>query len=329
MDLKWALLVCTCLAFGAASPAEELPSNGTEIEQCDNEKLNEMDRKINQFEKNMIKLELLVNEGVRNIELLDLCKANATKSDKANADIITELKNQVSELKLSIESHKTNLETLTHKSLTNEKLVVESQKEIAAKDEKIKELQAQVTEQSKKANPTIVDESNEDKLPNSCISYGNATGVLKIKVPRLLAFDVLCDTTTAGPGWTIIQRRINGSENFNRSWNAYSEGFGSRDGEFFLGLQKIHRVTMDQRHELYIKMENFEGIIEFAKYDQFAVASERDHFKLLSLGSFSGNVTEDHLTPLIYSKFSTSDRVNDACAATRQGGWWFQDCSQT
>lgn len=329
MDLKWALLVCTSLVLGVASLAEDLTSNGTEIVQCNNEELNKMDLEIKELQKNMSQLEVLIKEGVQNIELLDLCKANATKSDKANADIITELKNQVSELKLSLETQKTNLETQTNKSVTNEKLVAESQKEIAAKEAKIKELQTQLEEQSKKTISSIAEESNDDKLPSSCISYGNATGVLKIKVPGLAAFDALCDNATAGPGWTIIQRRINGSENFNRSWSEYSDGFGSHEGEFFLGLQKIHRLTMDQRHELYIKMENFEGIIEFAKYDQFAVASESDHFKLLSLGKFSGNATEDHLSPLIYSKFSTSDRVNDACAATRQGGWWFQDCSQT
>lgn len=326
MELKWALLVCAILSLGRATLAEEPSANATEIAQCDNDKFKEKDQQIEKLQKNVTQLQVLLQEGAEKIELLDICKANATKSEKDNADIITELKQQVSELKLSIEKQKSDYDALTNKSQTAEK---ESLKELAVKVEKIKELEAQLTEESKKIPTTIVEDANDAKLPNSCISQANTTGVLKIKVPGLAAFDVLCDNATAGPGWIVIQQRLNGSETFDRNWTTYSEGFGSPHGDFFLGLRKIHRLTMDQRHELYVHMENFEGIIEFARYDQFVIASEQDHYKLLSLGSFSGNVTEDQLTPLIYTKFSTTDRINDACAATRQGGWWFHDCTGT
>lgn len=327
MELKWALLVGTILVLGTATLAEEVSVNATEIAQCDNDKLNEKDRQIEELQKNVTQLQVLLQEGAQNLELLENCKANATKSEKDNADIVAELKKQISELQQSIEKQKTVSEALATKCQTNEK---ESQKELAVKKEKIKELEAQLAEPCKKDSSSIVENAKEKKLPNSCISRANATGVLKIKVPGLASFDVLCDNgTAAGPGWIVIQRRSNGSETFDRNWTTYSEGFGSHHGDFFLGLQKIHRLTMDQRHELYVHMENFEGIIEFARYDQFAIAGETDNFKLLSLGSFFGNSTEDQLTPLLYTKFSTADRVNDACAATRQGGWWFHDCTKT
>jgi len=37
---------------------------------------------------------------------------------------------------------------------------------------------------------------------------------------------VFCDMTHGG--WTVIQRRLNGSVDFYRSWNDYRRGFGSR-----------------------------------------------------------------------------------------------------
>jgi len=41
-----------------------------------------------------------------------------------------------------------------------------------------------------------------------------------------------CDTVTDGGGWLVIQRRKDGSEDFNRFWWEYEIGFGDLRGEF-------------------------------------------------------------------------------------------------
>ena len=39
--------------------------------------------------------------------------------------------------------------------------------------------------------------------------------------------------------WTVIQRRFNGKENFNRTWDEYRDGFGERR------LSKVHEFMFN------------------------------------------------------------------------------------
>ena len=55
--------------------------------------------------------------------------------------------------------------------------------------------------------------------------------------------DVFCDQTTKGGGWTVFQKRLDGSVNFYRGWADNKNGFGNLKGEFWLGLDKLYRLT--------------------------------------------------------------------------------------
>ena len=112
-------------------------------------------------------------------------------------------------------------------------------------------------------------------------------GVYTIKPDNLTAFDVFCDQTTDGGGWTVFQKRLNGSVDFYRYWNDYKCGFGDLNGEFWLGLDKIHRLTSCNNNMLRVDLEDFEEKNTYAEYKMFGILSEKDKYKLI-LGSYSG-----------------------------------------
>ena len=85
----------------------------------------------------------------------------------------------------------------------------------------------------------------------------------------------------------MFQKRLDGSVDFYRGWNDYKKGFGNLYGEFWLGLDKINRLTSSDRYKLRVDLEDTEGKTAYAEYSLFAITSERTKYQL-SLGSYSG-----------------------------------------
>ncbi|KAL9958830.1 hypothetical protein ACROYT_G035898 [Oculina patagonica] len=155
------------------------------------------------------------------------------------------------------------------------------------------------------------------------------SGVYKIDPDGLGEFEVFCDQKTAGGGWTVFQKRRDGSVDFFRAWDDYKRGFGNLNSEFWLGLDKIHRLTVSSSNKLRVDLEDIHGKTAFAEYSSFSVTSERAKYQL-SLGSYSGTAG-DSLTNHRGSAFTTKDRDNDGhnsvnCASVYKGAWWYKDC---
>ncbi|KAM7436878.1 hypothetical protein ABFA07_013386 [Porites harrisoni] len=152
--------------------------------------------------------------------------------------------------------------------------------------------------------------------------------VYKIDPDGLGEFEVYCDQKTAGGGWTVFQKRQDGSVDFYRPWDDYKRGFGNLNGEFWLGLDKINRLTVSGSYKLRVDLEDLQGSTAFAEYSSFAVTSERVKYKL-SLGSYSGTAG-DSLNEHRGQPFTTKDRDNDSnsgnCAVLYKGAWWYNSC---
>ncbi|XP_022784012.1 techylectin-5B-like [Stylophora pistillata] len=170
-------------------------------------------------------------------------------------------------------------------------------------------------------------------VPKNCAQlykYGKITsGVYMINPDHAGPdFAVFCDQTTDGGGWTVVQKRLDGSVIFDLSWSDYKNGFGNLKGEFWLGLDKIHRLTKSTT-KLRVDLEDFHSKTAYTVYDMFAVADESKKYRL-SVSKYSGTAGDSLIGHHGYS-FSTKDQDNDSnegnCAELFQGGWWYhEDC---
>ena len=98
---------------------------------------------------------------------------------------------------------------------------------------------------------------------------------------------VLCDMITDGGGWTVFQRRLDGSVDFYLDWESYKNGFGGLEGEFWLGNDNLHRLTATDNVTLRVDLEDFDGNKTYAEYTTFKVAGEADKYRLL-IGGYNG-----------------------------------------
>ena len=143
-------------------------------------------------------------------------------------------------------------------------------------------------------------------------------------------FDVYCDMRTDGGGWTVFQRRQDGSVDFYRGWNDYKAGFGQLTAEFWLGNDKIHRLTASTPSSLRVELEDWNGVKAYAKYGKFNIGDEQAQYRL-EVGSYSGTAGDSFASPHNNMAFTTKDRDNDRrssnnCAVKHTGAWWFKYC---
>ncbi|KAK7933100.1 hypothetical protein WMY93_003996 [Mugilogobius chulae] len=157
-----------------------------------------------------------------------------------------------------------------------------------------------------------------------------ASGVYTI-YPFLHTFpkQAYCDFETLGGGWTVIQRRMDGTVNFYRGWDQYVEGFGDANGEYWLGLEFIHRITAAAPQELLVEMEDFDGNKASARYSSFSVGAECAGYKLNVSGFIDGGAG-DSLSGQSNMMFSTFDKDQDIwennCAKSYLGAFWYNSC---
>lgn len=179
---------------------------------------------------------------------------------------------------------------------------------------------------------SCIGKSCDDYLRTGC----NISGVYTINPDGKGDFQVFCEMN-GDEAWTVFQRRQDGSVDFYRDWQNYEDGFGDLTGEFWLGNNKLQRLTAAFNTSLYIELEDWNKNKVYAKYGLFRIADRKSNYKL-TVGSYSGNAGDSLLRAdsMLWNhngmNFTTKDRDNDKhkginCAQYEKGAWWYNACA--
>ncbi|XP_066537217.1 angiopoietin-related protein 3-like [Hoplias malabaricus] len=172
------------------------------------------------------------------------------------------------------------------------------------------------------------DGSFSGDLPGDCgevFSSGeNSSGLYAIKPNQSEPFLVFCEFTEEG-AFTIIQRRRDGSVDFNLLWQSYEDGFGDFRSEFWLGLKKILSIA---RHcqgcsLLRLQMEDWK-LEKHSMEFQYSLEGPASNYTIHLREVEPETDFQEGM------RFSTKDRNErsdeENCTRDYSGGWWFSAC---
>ncbi|XP_077441329.1 angiopoietin-related protein 3 [Vanacampus margaritifer] len=174
---------------------------------------------------------------------------------------------------------------------------------------------------------------DEHDLPIDCSELfekkENKSGIYIIKPKQSEPFNVYCEMDSDG-GSTVIQRRVDGSVDFDQTWEKYENGFGDLEKDFWLGLKKIYSITQQGSYILKIYLEDWKEDKHWAEY-HFSIDGTTEHYAL-RLSHFSGDLV-NAMANSSSMGFSTKDQINgnhqaSNCARNYTGGWWFTGCGE-
>ncbi|XP_036992131.2 angiopoietin-related protein 3 isoform X3 [Artibeus jamaicensis] len=289
--------------------------NTTSKLQVKNEEVKNMSLELNLKLENVLEEKVLLQQKVRYLEeqLTNLIKSQPEIQEHP----------EVTSLKAFVQQQDNSIKDLLQ-------TVEEQYRQLNQQHDQIKEIQNQLRRSG-------IQESIESSLSS------------KPRAPRTTPSLHLNETKNVGHdgnSWTLIQHRIDGSQNFNETWENYRYGFGRLDdinyleigrdeairllqlffsGEFWLGLEKIYSIIKRSNYILRIELEDWKGTKHYIEYS-FHLGNHESDYKL-RLTEMKGNVP--NILPenkdLVFSTWDHKAQGHFLCPESYSGGWWWHD----
>ncbi|XP_050087793.1 ficolin-2-like [Anopheles aquasalis] len=362
MNLRVGLIVCCAVIYAGASDRDSVNKNGVDhstfdtlgyglelvltkfdfianklqkIEerlQTTENKLDSMEKEIHQQRSTQEQIVALLHERRHEQESKSSQKGKFSTIKKLgnNASLnVSELQNQIRQ-KVLAALHKLDPDVNNGHNISQQIMKVDYSSVVTPTQASVP--QPPATPPTKTTTITTTPKPQQRVDGSSCKNvHSKESGTYLIRVRNdSEPFEVNCEQETFGGGWIVFQFRYDGSLDFYRGWNEFRDGFGDLNKEFWLGLEKVHQITSDRKHELAIEMKDFNGTYKCARYDASEIGSESDQYHVKAIGKYNGTALSE-----MYNykgrKFSTKDRDNDKssrhCAREHEGAWWHRACT--
>ncbi|ESP02851.1 hypothetical protein LOTGIDRAFT_97091, partial [Lottia gigantea] len=127
---------------------------------------------------------------------------------------------------------------------------------------------------------------------------------------------------------TVIMSRSDSSLSFFRDWVGYKGFFGTPSGDYWLGLENIHHLTVDRESTLKLSWRLANDTRYTQYYKNFTVHDESWFYVMTFTSTYGGSskIMGDSFSGSNGKMFSTFDKENDEnpdhCAYTMGAGWW-------
>ncbi|XP_057573591.1 angiopoietin-related protein 3 [Hippopotamus amphibius kiboko] len=300
--------------------------------QVKNEEVKNMSLELNSKLESLVKEKILLQQKVRYLD------DQLTNLIKNQPEIQEHL--EITSLKTFVEQQDNSIKDLLQ-------IVEEQYRQLNQQHSQIKEIENQLrrtgiqesTENSlivkpraPRTTPSLhLNETNNvehNDIPADCTIIYNrgehTSGIYSIKPRKSKIFNVYCDIKS-GSSWTLIQHRIDGSQNFNETWENYKYGFGNLDGEFWLGLEKIYSIAKQSNYILRIELEDWKDNKHYIEYS-FHLGDHETNYTL-HLVEIAGNVPNalpEH-KDLMFSTWNHRTKGHFNYPESNSGGWWCHD----
>ncbi|VDH94788.1 Hypothetical predicted protein [Mytilus galloprovincialis] len=227
-----------------------------------------------------VEVQLLDNQNAPLVATLDMSKANKRVKQFVSDTIEAKMKNiedtvkskqfvsdaleeKIKTIENTVKSKQFVSDALEAKMKTIEDTVKSNQFLSNAVEAKMKDLEVNLQSQMAYFERNLTDQLTEYineivgkidgenekciRRPLDCkdVKTKKGNGIYKIYPNHAeLGFDVYCDYEIDNGGWTVFQRRINGKTDFYRGWEAYENGFGDLEAEFWLGRYVLKLIIL-------------------------------------------------------------------------------------
>lgn len=122
-----------------------------------------------------------------------------------------------------------------------------------------------------------------------------------------------------GGGWTVLNRRYDGSTNFYQNWKEYKEGFGKLHREFWIGNDNMHvlsfQAIFQKGSEALIQLRPHgytSGTIYTNGYSHFYIGNEKSKYMMdISGVAYNEHYAADFASYNNRMEFSAKGSYND------------------
>uniref|UniRef100_A0AAY4CRM7 Fibrinogen C-terminal domain-containing protein n=1 Tax=Denticeps clupeoides TaxID=299321 RepID=A0AAY4CRM7_9TELE len=284
------------------------------------------------------------NEEIRNLSLEINSKINSIMQERVQLHSqvggLEEKLKGISESMMPVEQLK-EITTLKVRLsiimlIAPQKTITDLLKAVRGQNEQLNHQKSKIKSLEEKVNQLILHKEARRYQPSKLHlsplkgSCQRESGVYPIKPNQSEPFNVFCEMTSDG-GAVVIQRREDGSVDFDQEWDKYEKGFGNLEKEFWLGLEKIYSIANQGEHIMHLELEDWRHEKRFIEY-LFKLDGPSSKYSL-HLSHLTGNLP-DAMSNHTATKFSTKDQDNDKheesnCARIYSGGWWFDACGES